>query len=138
MRILGIDPGTGILGFGVIDADKGKAKLVDSGVIQYMLQKDEIVYGGFSAGSCSAGLTLRGIDLVDDKDSIPAGYPSEIIWDGLGVVPFVFVPHFRSDHPESEAMQKVVKFLSEKNIPYKTLRGGEAMIIDGEQTKVLK
>ena len=75
-------------------------------VIQYMLQKDEIVYGGFSAGSCSAGLTLRGIDLVDDKDSIPAGYPSEIIWDGLGVVPFVFVPHFRSDHPESEAMEK--------------------------------
>lgn len=34
MRILGIDPGTGILGFGVIEADKGKAKLVDAGVIR--------------------------------------------------------------------------------------------------------
>lgn len=35
MRILGIDPGTGILGFGVIDIDnKGKAKLVDAGVIR--------------------------------------------------------------------------------------------------------
>jgi len=35
MRILGIDPGTGILGFGVIDADeKGKFKLVDGGVIR--------------------------------------------------------------------------------------------------------
>jgi crossover junction endodeoxyribonuclease RuvC len=33
MRIIGIDPGTGILGFGVIDADKGKFKLVDAGVI---------------------------------------------------------------------------------------------------------
>ncbi len=33
MRILGIDPGTGICGFGVIDADHGKAKLVDAGVI---------------------------------------------------------------------------------------------------------
>lgn len=36
MRILGIDPGTGILGFGVIDVDtkKGTAvKLVDAGVI---------------------------------------------------------------------------------------------------------
>lgn len=35
MRILGIDPGTGILGFGVIDASSGgKAKLVDAGVIK--------------------------------------------------------------------------------------------------------
>jgi crossover junction endodeoxyribonuclease RuvC len=35
MRILGIDPGTGILGFGVVDIDgKGKASLVDAGVIR--------------------------------------------------------------------------------------------------------
>lgn len=35
MRILGIDPGTGIMGFGVIDAGAGgKLKLVDGGVIR--------------------------------------------------------------------------------------------------------
>lgn len=35
MRILGIDPGTGILGFGVIDVAKsGKYELVDAGVIR--------------------------------------------------------------------------------------------------------
>lgn len=34
MRILGIDPGTGILGFGVIDFQKSKTKLVDAGVIR--------------------------------------------------------------------------------------------------------
>lgn len=35
MRILGIDPGTGILGFGVIEiATKNKAHLVDGGVIR--------------------------------------------------------------------------------------------------------
>lgn len=33
MRIIGIDPGTGILGFGVIDAHAGKTKLVTAGVI---------------------------------------------------------------------------------------------------------
>lgn len=33
MRIIGIDPGTGILGFGVIDARNGKTKLVTAGVI---------------------------------------------------------------------------------------------------------
>lgn len=34
MRIIGIDPGTGILGFGVIDVMKGDLKLVDAGVIR--------------------------------------------------------------------------------------------------------
>jgi crossover junction endodeoxyribonuclease RuvC len=35
MRIIGIDPGTGILGFGIIDIDaRGKASLVDAGVIR--------------------------------------------------------------------------------------------------------
>lgn len=33
MRIIGIDPGTGILGFGVIDAQHGKTTLVTAGVI---------------------------------------------------------------------------------------------------------
>ena len=33
MRIIGIDPGTGRLGFGVIDANKGKLTLVDAGVV---------------------------------------------------------------------------------------------------------
>ena len=34
MRIIGIDPGTGILGFGVIDVEGTKMKLVDAGVIR--------------------------------------------------------------------------------------------------------
>lgn len=43
MRILGIDPGTGILGFGVIDVEKGKAKLVDAGVIRTLVKEDDAV-----------------------------------------------------------------------------------------------
>jgi crossover junction endodeoxyribonuclease RuvC len=33
MRIIGIDPGTGILGFGVIDVEGAKLSVVDAGVI---------------------------------------------------------------------------------------------------------
>ena len=43
MRILGIDPGTGILGFGVIDVIKGKAQLVDAGVIRTPVKEDDAV-----------------------------------------------------------------------------------------------
>lgn len=43
MRILGIDPGTGILGFGVIEVEKGKAQLVDAGVIRTPVKEDDAV-----------------------------------------------------------------------------------------------
>lgn len=43
MRILGIDPGTGILGFGVIEAKKGTAELVDAGVIRTLAKEDDAV-----------------------------------------------------------------------------------------------
>ena len=43
MRILGIDPGTGILGFGVIDIEKGKITLVDAGVIRTPVHEDDAV-----------------------------------------------------------------------------------------------
>lgn len=34
MRVLGIDPGTGIVGFGVVDFSGSKSKMVDAGVIR--------------------------------------------------------------------------------------------------------
>jgi crossover junction endodeoxyribonuclease RuvC len=43
MRILGIDPGTGILGFGVIDVSRGKSKLVDAGVIRTPVKEDDAI-----------------------------------------------------------------------------------------------
>lgn len=44
MRILGIDPGTGILGFGVIDVNKSsKMSLVDAGVIRTPVHEDDSV-----------------------------------------------------------------------------------------------
>lgn len=43
MRILGIDPGTGILGFGVIEQQGAKIKLIDAGVIRTPVKEDDAV-----------------------------------------------------------------------------------------------
>ena len=43
MRILGIDPGTAILGFGIIDIISGNAQLVDAGVIRTPVKEDDAV-----------------------------------------------------------------------------------------------
>lgn len=43
MRIIGIDPGTGILGFGVIEIDqKQNPRLVDGGVIRTPVKEDDV------------------------------------------------------------------------------------------------
>lgn len=42
-RILGIDPGTGILGFGVIEVLRGKPSLVDAGVIRTPVKENDAV-----------------------------------------------------------------------------------------------
>ncbi|MBL8121755.1 crossover junction endodeoxyribonuclease RuvC [Candidatus Saccharibacteria bacterium] len=43
MRILGIDPGTGILGFGVIRVDGYEVQLLDAGVIRTPVHEDDVV-----------------------------------------------------------------------------------------------
>lgn len=41
MRILGIDPGTGILGFGVVDVERGNTAFVDAGVIRTPVNQED-------------------------------------------------------------------------------------------------
>ncbi|HET8991771.1 MAG TPA: crossover junction endodeoxyribonuclease RuvC, partial [Candidatus Saccharimonadales bacterium] len=43
MRIIGIDPGTGILGFGIIEVENHKSLLVDAGVIRTPAHEDDAV-----------------------------------------------------------------------------------------------
>lgn len=43
MRIIGIDPGTGILGFGIIETKGSKAQIVDAGVIRTPIHEDDAV-----------------------------------------------------------------------------------------------
>jgi crossover junction endodeoxyribonuclease RuvC len=42
-RIIGIDPGKGTIGFGVIDLVKGRPRLVDGGVIQTSIGLDDAI-----------------------------------------------------------------------------------------------
>ena len=107
-------------------------------IIRELLEKDAMVYGGYSAGICILTPTLRGLELVDDADFVPDGYDSEIIWDGLGIVPYSIAPHYKSDHPESPAIDNTVEYFKEKNMPFKTLRDGEAIVIDGDKEQVVR
>jgi dipeptidase E len=105
-------------------------------IIKEVLQRDEIVFAGFSAGTVIAAPSLRGLEMVDDPKDVPDGYEREIIWEGLGLVPFAIAVHFKSNHAESEGVDNEIAFYEKNAILYRTLRDGEALIIDGHVERV--
>ena len=106
-------------------------------IITELLKDDQVAYGGFSAGVCILAPSLDGIELVDPTDELAEGYDSSIIWDGLGILDYAVAPHYKSDHPESADIDKCVEYFKENKIPHKTLRDGEAIVIDGDLEKLI-
>lgn len=94
-----------------------------------LVSNDKLVYGGFSAGAVVAAKTLAGIELVDDPEQLPQGYESKVIWEGLGFYDRSIAPHYKSDHFESAAIDKVVEYFKENNMPYTALRDGEVILV---------
>lgn len=94
-----------------------------------LLLETNFVYGGYSAGACVLGPSLEGIGRVDEPELDPHGYGS-IIWEGLGVLPYLVLPHFRSDHHESGAIEEEVAYCERRGLPFVTLRDGEVIVRD--------
>ena len=68
----------------------------------------------------------------------PSRYPpSDAIWDGLGLIDFHIVPHYRSPHPESPLMEAVVAYHNAHTQPYRTLADGGVIVVDGANVEVV-
>jgi dipeptidase E len=106
-------------------------------VIARLLAEDKIVYGGYSAGIDMLTPSLHGAELVDEPDIVPEDYRPDIIWDCLGLVQYAIAPHYKSDHPESAAIDKSVEYLIDNHIPFIALRDGETIVVDGRVQKVV-
>ncbi len=106
-------------------------------ILRDKMNDPEFVYAGYSAGAVVLAPTLKGIDIVDNPYIKVEGYDDEIIWEGLGIIPFSIAPHFDPDwrtkerpHPESEKIEATVKFFKENSNTYVAMRDGEVIIID--------
>ena len=89
-----------------------------------------LVYAGYSAGACVTGPDLVGCHLIDEPDALPEGYDPIIGPVALGWVPWRIVPHWRSDHGESELAESAATYLSESGLEHRLLRDGEVIVID--------
>lgn len=94
-----------------------------------LVREGRLVYGGYSAGVCAIGPTLEGIHLMDDPAVVPSGYPSTDPVP-LGWVPWIVVPHWRSDHPEAPVADVAVEHLLGAGLPFRALKDGRVIVID--------
>ena len=107
-------------------------------VFRELLAADALVYAGYSAGGCVLAPSLRGLELVDDAGAVHRVYGTDPIWAGLGLLDRAFVPHYRSPgHPETSAMDLVVARYQAESAPYRTLRDGQALVVNGPRTELV-
>jgi dipeptidase E len=99
-------------------------------IFKEILKRDDFVYAGYSAGICVLAPDFKALQTVDDPTDKPYKQIKETIWEGLGYLEYIILPHYKSDHPESAAIDKEVEYCKKNNIPFKTLRDGEVIIIE--------
>ena len=98
-------------------------------ILQEMTTSD-ITYGGYSAAVCVLSPNLKGYHIVDDPNIYPYADNQETEWEGLGLIDWWFAPHFNSNHPESNDINKEIDYYKELNLPYKALTDGDVIIIE--------
>lgn len=108
-----------------------------SKAFEKLIKTEKIVYAGYSAAFCVLNDSLKGVELVDDKDAQAKGYEPGEIWQGIGLIDFYPIVHFRSSHHESDAVEKEYEFVVSNNIPHKTFKDGDVYLVDGKQQTVL-
>ncbi len=100
------------------------------------VRKNEIAFGGSSAGSIIATPSLHGSELGDFPEVTPKGYKDEVIWDGLDFVNFYVIPHYKSSWfgVEAEAM---LDYMKTNAMNYKTLMDGQVFLLNGDRQELL-
>ncbi len=99
-------------------------------ILTRLVREGALTYGGYSAGACVLASDLHGLELVDDHRDVRKTYAAEPVWEGLGLVDFAIVPHYRSGHPESPEIEQVAARYRAEGVPHRTLRDGEIIVID--------
>jgi dipeptidase E len=94
--------------------------------------RKDFLYGGYSAGICVLCDSLKYIQNVDNPNDFPYKDSKEIIWEGLNVFRYGLLPHYNSDHFESEAIDKEIKNCINNKWLFKALSDGEVIIIKDE------
>lgn len=106
----------------------------DKIIKEYSKSNSDFVYAGYGAGVCVLTKTFKGLEIVYNSNHQPKNYPKRLenkdLFKGLGLLNFSVASHFRSDHFESQAMNKVIDYFLDQKILFIVLEDGEVMLLD--------
>jgi dipeptidase E len=88
------------------------------------------LYAGYSAGICVLCDSLKYIQNVDNPNLFPYRTFKQVIWEGLNVFNYGLLPHYDSDHHESNDIDKDVQDCIDNKWLFKALRDGEVIILE--------
>ncbi len=103
---------------------------LDNLIIEMQSSTQNFLYIAYSAGVCILSSTLKPYAITDDSNNFPYTEISDQIWEGLGILSFIFQPHYKSDHPESASTDKEIEYCIENKILFKAFHDGEVLIIE--------
>lgn len=90
--------------------------------------KKDYLYAGYSAGICVLSPNMHGLELVDEP--INPYNEEDVLYEGIGLLDYVPIPHYKSDHPESKMVDDVVEYCEKNNIKFRTLRDGDTIVLE--------
>lgn len=89
-----------------------------------------VVYAGESAGAAVAGVSLRGFEKADTPDIV-----EDVIWDGLGLVNAVIVPH--ADNTEYKDRVSGIAAVHAGSNECIILNDNQAVVVNGESMSIV-
>jgi dipeptidase E len=93
------------------------------------LRKSNFLYAGYSAAGCVLSPNLKAYKIIDKVDT-PYNEQKKLIWDGLGLINFVFIPHWDSNHLESKDTEKEITYCKKITYPIRQLETEKLLFLN--------
>ena len=97
-------------------------------IFNTLLKRKDFLYGGYSAGICVLAKDMHGLEVMDDPTQRPYGKKYKVIWEGLGFLDYMILPHYKSEHPESKLATKAVQYFIDHKLLFKALKDGHQKV----------
>lgn len=97
-----------------------RARLADA-----LADNPQLTYAGYSAGACLTSTDLLGIELMDDAETLPPGYGSEMPPSSLRLIDTRVIPHAGTETARAAATS-----LDRRDLNYMELRDGDDWLLD--------
>lgn len=88
-----------------------------------------LIYWWYSAWCCVLSKSLIWLEIVDQPEIQCYSKTLKSMRDGLWIIDYLFLPHYKSNHPESKLIDKTVDHCINKWIIYKTIIDWEVIIV---------